>query len=94
MLKFIVINVVIAFLIIYLTSEILNYMKNIWTQPKVIDVFEMSKKKYDSIQKDMTNINELQYVNNDNITNNMKEELKNFVQNNIQKNSYKDNPFN
>lgn len=94
MLKFVIINIVVAFLIIYLLNEILNYMKNTWTQPKVTDLFQLSKQKYEVIHKNINNmsdrINNSNNTNNDNINNNMKQELQEFIKNNIDRNSYKD----
>ena len=97
MLKFVIINIVIAFLIIYLSNEILNYMKNTWTQPKVMDLFQLSKQKYEVIHKNINNIPDNvnnSNTNNYNITNNMKQELQEFIKNNIDRNSYKDKPAN
>ena len=44
-------NIIISLIIIYLFHELINYIKNVFTKPKCVDLFEKVKSKKDHLNK-------------------------------------------
>lgn len=98
-------NIIISLIIIYLFHELINYIKNVFTKPKCVDLFEKVKSKKDHLNKCLKRENNKVENNcikeeeeeSDNILSNelmkinMKEELKMFIKSKKDENIYKDN---
>jgi ERCC4-related helicase len=96
-------NIIISLIIIYLFHELINYIKNVFTKPICVDLFEKVKSKKDHLNKCLKRENNkvenncIKEEESDNILSNelmkinMKEELKMFIKSKKDENIYKDN---
>lgn len=82
-------NIIISLIIIYLFHELINYIKNVFTKPKCVDLFEKVKSKKDHLNKCLKRENNK--VENNKVENNCikeeeeKEESDNILSNELMK---------
>lgn len=79
-------NIIISLIIIYLFHELINYIKNVFTKPKCVDLFEKVKSKKDHLNKCLKRENNK--VENNKVENNCikeEEESDNILSNELMK---------